>query len=180
VPEGSAPCLMDVRETRAHHAPPSAPVGPSDPDAAAIEETYRNWTTYYITHRPTFLGHASLHLRRPTSRAYEATAFLLNAADAAAAGSTERALAILYNPTPCLRQIRSSCRCTMLAFHPGLLLTVSRVYPGTASPTWILDTTVGEAGAAEVYSILVPIDFRPRATLCFRYLQPNQCSSSKL
>lgn len=140
---------------------------PSDPDAAAIEETYRNWTTYYITHRPTFLGHASLHLRRPTSRAYEATAFLLNAADAAAAGSTERALAILYNPTPVPSSDTLELPLYYAGFSPGAAVTVSRVYPGTASPTWVLDTTVGEAGAAEVYSILVPIDLPPQSYAMF-------------
>lgn len=147
--------------------PPLLQWAPSDPDAAAIEETYRNWTAYYVAHRPTFLGHASLHLRRPTSRAYEATAFLLNAADAAAAGSAERALAVLYNPALAPASDTLELSLYYAGFAPGAAVVVSRVFPGAAPPVWVLNATVGEGGAAEAYSVLVPFALPPRSYAMF-------------
>ena len=140
---------------------------PSDPDAEAIEETYRNWTTYFVAHRPAFLGHASVHLRRPTSRAYEATAFLLNAADAAVARTSERALAVLYNPT--LEPAADTLELPLYyaGFAPGAAVVVSRVFPGDAPPERVLSTTVGEMGDAEAYSILVPFALPPRTYAMF-------------
>ena len=153
---------------RAALTPPLAQWAPSDPDAAAIEETYRNWTAYYVAHRPTFLGgHASVHLRRPTSRTYEATAFLVNAADAAAAGSAERALAVLYNPSLAAAAATLELPLYYAGFPPGASVSISRVFQGSAPPAWVRNATAGEGGAAEAYSVLVPFSLPPRSYAMF-------------
>ena len=106
-------------------------------------------------------------MRRPTSRDYEATAFLINEADAVAAGSMERALAVLYNPSlaPASDELELPLYYTGLA--PGSPVIVSRVFPGSAPAQWVLNATVGMGGAAEVYSILIPFTLPPKSYMMF-------------
>lgn len=108
-----------------------------------------------------------MHLRRPTSRAYEATAFLVNAADAAAAGSAERALAVLYNPSLAAAAGTLELPLYYAGFPPGAAVAVSRVFQGPAPPSWVRNATVGEGGAAEAYAVLVPFSLPPRSYAMF-------------
>jgi hypothetical protein len=140
---------------------------PSDPDAQAIQATFLNWTAYYVAHRPTFLGHASLHLRRPTSRAYEATVFVLNEADAIAAGTAERCLVILFNPSLHTEADSLDVPLYYAGFAPGDAVIVSRVFPGSAAPVWIANATVGMLGAAAVYDVTIAFSLPPKSYAMF-------------
>jgi hypothetical protein len=136
---------------------------PSDPDAAAIEQTFRNWTAFYVAHRSIFLGHASLHLRRPTSRAYEATAFFLNSADAQVAGTLERGLVVLFNPSLHVERASLDVPLYYAGFAPGDTVAVSRVFPGSAPPLWLANLTLGMSGAAAAYDVSIDVLLPPRS-----------------
>ena len=127
---------------------------PNDPDAVALQYIFANWSLFFATHRAVLTSAASLHITRPTSRGYEATAHLLSDPSA-----TERAFVSVYNPTSASLSDTLAVSLYYAGIAPGQSVTVTAVAPGTkpAAPT---THTVGQDGGA-VYDVMIPLQLQP-------------------
>jgi hypothetical protein len=121
-----------------------------DPDAAALQAIFANWTTLFALHRPIISSAVSLHIVRPTSRSYEATAHMLSDASA-----TERALVTVYNPSTQTVDDTLAVSLYYAGLAPGVQVRATRLYvsgePGEASTH-----VIGSDGGA-IYDILLPL-----------------------
>ena len=133
---------------------------PSDPDAAAIRTIFSNWSSFFAAHRPVLTSAASVHIVRPSARAFEASAHLLSDATA-----PERALLTLYNPSStAVAGEEIALNLYYAGFAPGTQVTVSQVSPSSA-PSAPVKHTVGVDGG--VFDIVLPVAMEPATYALF-------------
>jgi hypothetical protein len=128
---------------------------PSDPDAPTIQATFKNWTTFFSAHRAILASPAVAHLVRPTTRSYEATAFLT-----AQPAAPERAFVSLYNPTNATVADKLAAPLYYAGIAPGTTVSVWQVTAGQAQPAFVRNATVGNDGGA-IFDITLSISMPP-------------------
>lgn len=126
---------------------------PADPDAALVAATFRNWTSFFAAHRPALTAPAVAHLARPTTRSYEATAFLLNS-DAA-----ERAFVAAFNPSNRTLADALAVPLYYAGIAPGTAVSIWAVAPGQPAAL-VRNATVGSDGAG-ILEVSVPLSLGP-------------------
>lgn len=137
---------------------------PADPDAALIQATFKNWTTFFAAHRGILSLPGVAHLARPTTRSYEATAFYNPLASA-----SERAFVALFNPTNATVVDSLAVPLYYAGIRFGTAVTVSLLSP-TSAPVVVRSATVGDDGGA-IYDVMVPVSM-PALSFAFVSVSP--------
>ena len=132
---------------------------PSDPEGPAIRALYSNWTAFFALHRPVLTSPQVVHLVRPSTRRYEATAFLSPLPTA-----TERAYVSVYNPTNSTQTASLMVPLYYSGLPPMTAVSIWQVGPnlgrGPAGSRFVRNATVGADGGA-IYDVSVPLDLPP-------------------
>ena len=130
-----------------------------DPEAAAIESTFKNWTGLWRAHRAILTSEASLHIARPTMRALEATAHL-----DATPGAAEQAFLSVYNPSADAISDSIAVSLYSAGLGPGTDVSVTQVFPH-APPGAPMVQALGESGG--LFDIVVPVTVAPNSFALF-------------
>jgi len=135
---------------------------PSDPQADAIRYIYANWTAFYTAHRPILASPQVEHLVRPTSRNYEASAFLNPQPTA-----TERGFVSVYNPINATTTTNLYVPLYYANIKPMTVVSIYQVGPNINNQNiFIRNATVGDDGGS-IYDIMIPLNLPPYSYALF-------------
>lgn len=122
---------------------------PGDPDAAALQSAFGNWSAFWRAHRRILQAPGSTHISRPTMRATEAVVHVDPSPSAA-----ERALVSLVNPTAGALPSAVAVSLYYAGLAPGASVSIHRVFPGSAPPVLLRTATVGSDGGG-LFDVLI-------------------------